>query len=520
MRSISHQPKVWSFPVISLISVTILRLLLAAHFPITGDEAYYWQWSRHLSLGYHDHPPLIAWLLAIWQYLGGDNVFWLRILSLLLSTGTTIFVFLASLTLTNNHAAAYRGAILTIITPLFSLGGLSIIPDIPLLFFWSLSLYAFSQALALRSYSTGKKFWWILTGFSIGGAVLSKLTGFILLISFILFFIISKRQQIWLSSREFYYSIITAIITISPLIFWNAHNNWENFVYQFSHRAAPVLTFHRFPGYITLQGLLGFTPLLFLLAIFVWCKYLIMWRRDRDDKLLLLLITSGVIHLAAIFTGFTQRPGLHWAFPGTLSIFILLGIWVSSANKINKFYTFSIIVSILMTMSCYLLFFKPALLLSGIDTKKISSDTINKGKNLDSKELAEFIGYEELGQHIKVLKQQTANGKNSIIITTSYTLSSLLAYYSKEPAFVVFGSVVGSEYSRWINFKEHPGSNAIFVDFEPLDSRPEIAKGLKEAYESVQPLPPININKDGIGVRTYYAAYCRNLQKELPTQIP
>src|SRR5882672_4598331 len=41
-----------------------LRGIITAKFPLLGDEAYYWLWAKHLSLGYHDHPPLIAWLIA------------------------------------------------------------------------------------------------------------------------------------------------------------------------------------------------------------------------------------------------------------------------------------------------------------------------------------------------------------------------------------------------------------------------------------------------------------------------
>ena len=44
---------------------TLLRIVFSATFLLVPDEAYYWQWSRHLALGYHDHPPMIAWTIRL-----------------------------------------------------------------------------------------------------------------------------------------------------------------------------------------------------------------------------------------------------------------------------------------------------------------------------------------------------------------------------------------------------------------------------------------------------------------------
>jgi undecaprenyl-diphosphatase len=39
---------------------TIGRILYCQLFLLTPDETNYWQWARHLALGYHDQTPLIA----------------------------------------------------------------------------------------------------------------------------------------------------------------------------------------------------------------------------------------------------------------------------------------------------------------------------------------------------------------------------------------------------------------------------------------------------------------------------
>src|SRR5207302_1634979 len=45
--------------------LALARVVVAARTPVIDDEAYYWIWSRHLTLSYLDHPPLVAWLDAL-----------------------------------------------------------------------------------------------------------------------------------------------------------------------------------------------------------------------------------------------------------------------------------------------------------------------------------------------------------------------------------------------------------------------------------------------------------------------
>ena len=42
----------------------LLRAVVAFALPLTGDEAYYWEWSRRLAFGYVDHPPAAAWTIG------------------------------------------------------------------------------------------------------------------------------------------------------------------------------------------------------------------------------------------------------------------------------------------------------------------------------------------------------------------------------------------------------------------------------------------------------------------------
>ncbi|NBT69633.1 MAG: hypothetical protein EBT78_17940, partial [Betaproteobacteria bacterium] len=50
-----------------------IRLWIGFTFPITGDEAYFYQWGVYLDWGYYDHPPMVGWLISAMLYLFGDS---------------------------------------------------------------------------------------------------------------------------------------------------------------------------------------------------------------------------------------------------------------------------------------------------------------------------------------------------------------------------------------------------------------------------------------------------------------
>ncbi len=60
--------------------------------PVHPDEAYYWDWSRHLSLSYYDGPPLMAYLIRISTFLlGGATAFSVKLTSVLCATVGAFF---------------------------------------------------------------------------------------------------------------------------------------------------------------------------------------------------------------------------------------------------------------------------------------------------------------------------------------------------------------------------------------------------------------------------------------------
>ena len=65
----------------------LLRLCLIGTFPLCEDEAYYWEWSRNLALGYHDQGPGVALAIRLGTTLFGDGEFGVRFPAVVLLGG-------------------------------------------------------------------------------------------------------------------------------------------------------------------------------------------------------------------------------------------------------------------------------------------------------------------------------------------------------------------------------------------------------------------------------------------------
>ncbi len=79
---------------LSLGILVIFRFWVNGKVLLTGDEAYHWEWSRHLAWGYYDHPPMVAYLIRSFTWLGGNTLRAVRAVAVLLSTLSVVLVYL------------------------------------------------------------------------------------------------------------------------------------------------------------------------------------------------------------------------------------------------------------------------------------------------------------------------------------------------------------------------------------------------------------------------------------------
>jgi len=121
------------------------RIIVASQIPLTEDESYYWVWSRHLAFGYADHPPMVAWLIALTAPFGSSELA-VRIPFIACEALAAIALGYAAIVLTGEARAGAAAAIIFSFIPQTRLMIGEALPDGPYLLFWALTLLFAARA--------------------------------------------------------------------------------------------------------------------------------------------------------------------------------------------------------------------------------------------------------------------------------------------------------------------------------------------------------------------------------------
>src|SRR5690606_35091882 len=132
----------WARPgtvALAVAALTFAKLGAAALSGLALDEGYYTLWSLHLSPGYFDHPPAVAFLIALGRALVGDSALGVRLVAVLSGLLVPAALYRIGLLLTDARTAALA-VYWYCLTLAFALGFITT-PDTPSVLFWVLSIW-------------------------------------------------------------------------------------------------------------------------------------------------------------------------------------------------------------------------------------------------------------------------------------------------------------------------------------------------------------------------------------------
>ena len=235
----------WRVVTVAIVAYTfLLRVVYAAHVELLPEETYYWNYARHLDIGYLDHPPMVAWLIKVGTTLFGNSQFGVRFGALCCGVATAAFVYRLTLNVFGGISAS-MALIFSQVLPFFFLSGLLMTPDAPLTAAWAATLYFLERALV-----AGRSRAWLWAGASLGLGLLSKYTIGMLAVAALSFVVLDPPSRHWLRRWEPYVAALTAAVVFSPVIVWNAQHEWASFAFQTSRRLAerPRFSLHKLIG--------------------------------------------------------------------------------------------------------------------------------------------------------------------------------------------------------------------------------------------------------------------------------
>ena len=311
-----------------IVTTLLARLLFAWALGLGVDESYMVAAGRHLALGYFDHPPAAWWMAwAAAHVFGTDAPVVVRLPFVLMFAGTTWLMYRLTALLYGACAALWAAALLNA-APVFGLTtGSWVLPDGPLMFFLLGGIYGLARALRAEAAGARRAAlgWWLVAGLGLGLAMFSKYTAVLSLAGVFLFLVSERTGRRLLARPAPWLALLVACLVFAPVVAWNAAHGWASFAFQAGRAGGHRL--HVIGPLATLGG-----ESLFLLP-WIWLPLcwagIAAWRRPEqsEDRLLvwLALVPIALFELVSL----RSHVLFHWAAPGYLALFPLLGRMVA-----------------------------------------------------------------------------------------------------------------------------------------------------------------------------------------------
>ena len=333
--SIHSSKASWSYFAAAILGMAVLlRIVYVDVLPLLPEEAYYWNYAQHIDLGYLDHPPLVAWLIAVGEILVGRTQAGLRFGSLLSGFVTLAFVHCLARRLVDRHSALMAAALAAAL-PFFFGTGVMMTPDAPLMCAWAAALYFFHGALVM-----GRRAAWLGAGVAMGVGLLSKYTIALLGPSALAFALLDQRSRQWLTRWEPYAAAAIALTLFAPVIVWNYQHDWASFMFQARDRFGGERSFSL--HVLLMNVLVVATPLPLLALPLLFAKR---WTGEshstRDPEHATprnrLFVACFVFAPLLVFcwSALKHEPRLNWTAPIWLVTLPLLGWAIIHADAVR-----------------------------------------------------------------------------------------------------------------------------------------------------------------------------------------
>jgi len=461
---------------------------------LSPDEAYYWDWSRHLAWGYYSKPPMVAWIIALSTKIFGNTPFGVRVPAAILSTMSLSAIYSLGRRMFGAKAGLLA-AIALAASPGVDILGLVMTIDAPLIFFWSLAICCLWMALDKGTEKRRGEIcdarWWIVSGVCAGLGLLSKQTMIVFWPLAMAFLIISPRDRYLFSRPWPYVSAGLSFLVVLPVIWWNYGHAWITFHHTMHHFQANYggyfLSLSTFLKFLSLQ-LIVISPVTWILMVLVGGGCLLALRPwpHRISRSVSFLTVFSILPLAGILAlSLRQKVNTNWPAPFYVAASVLVAGWACgqvscnpSLYRLRRFFGPGIAIGLAMAVLLYMV--PPGLTAFGLSGRPIDPTV-------------RLRGWRDLGQKVEKVKMGLPDqGRLFLLAKRRQTVSELAFYMPGQPEVFRWSDrkEIKSQYEVWQGPGDKIGWNCLIV----MDAEEELPQGLSTCFNSFEPLQEIAVS--------------------------
>lgn len=233
----------------------VAPFILSASYPLDVPEGIYW--GREWQWGYYKHPPFSSWVLYSFYYVFGHiGPYFLSQCTIVLSLWIA-YLFGTELM---SRQRAFIGALFLLAIFYYTWPSLEFNHNIAQMPVWLGLAYIFYLALKHNRLQ-----YWLVLGLLAGIGMLIKYTVAVLLLSILIFSVLTHYRRIWLSFKP-WLALVIAIAIFSPNLYWLMQHDWISITYASARSAEDANRNGHFAalGYLATQ-LINHLPLLIIL---------------------------------------------------------------------------------------------------------------------------------------------------------------------------------------------------------------------------------------------------------------
>ena len=214
-----------------LFVVRVVYLLWLSPYSLAEDEAFYWEWSKHLAWSYNTKGPGIAWAMWLATSVLGDTTFAVRMVAVVSSAlGAIAAAGMACELTRGNRVAGVLAALGYNCLPAFAATALLSTIDGPYLACWAWACW-----LGVRAMTGGSGRAWLGLGVVLGIGFLFKYTILLLPLGMAVFAWRHRGRVSWPARGWMLGCAAGFAIGLLPVLIWNAQHEWVTVKHLLGH---------------------------------------------------------------------------------------------------------------------------------------------------------------------------------------------------------------------------------------------------------------------------------------------